>query len=284
MTIEDELKRKIVQEGFPLQRYCSFILQNNGWNVEEEYPVQWVSPPVRYISQKTIRTSGDIRAEYQYVAKGFGMRMCVSCKKQSSINWVFMRAMFRESEHFFPRLCAIQSPNEDYRNSWEYEYRFENKDWPELYSLCNIPTTLINRAENNEETDKILQTADNLHLQVSQTMDDDDVRPLSDILPINQIIYIPVIVTAAEVYVYDIDGKKFDVSDPNCVNVEKAPYLLYQHQLPISKQRRINNPHLGPQVIFDKLNIFVVHYKGFEKFLNIIRDQFALKTIGMPSN
>lgn len=279
MTFEPDLKKKIMREGFPLQRYCSVILQEQGWNVDEEYPVQWISLPQS--QYKTTRTSGDIRAEYQYVAKGFGIRMCVSCKKQSTINWAFMKAMFNESHHFFPRLCALKPTTDaDYRNSWEYEYNFEKNDWPESYHLCNIPTTLKGNS-NGDEPDKILHTSDNLHLEVSQTISDDTI-PLANILPLNQIIYIPVIVTAAEVYVYDIDVKNFDVDNANCINVEKVPYLLYQHRLPIGKQRLVNNPHFGEQVTFDKLNIFVVHYNNFKHFAQIIKDQFATKVIKLP--
>ncbi|MGB9002374.1 MAG: hypothetical protein WCC52_01020, partial [Nitrosotalea sp.] len=218
---------------------------------------------------------------YQYSAKGFGVRVCVSCKKQSSINWVFMKATFRESEHFFPRLCALRpTPEADYRNSWEYGYGFDNKDWSESYHLCNIPTTL-KRNSNGEEPDKILQTSDNLHLEILQTIGDDSI-PLANILPIDQIIYIPIIVTAAEVYAYDIDVKKFDVNDASCVNVEKVPYLLYQHRLPIGKQRLVNNPYFGEQEKFDKLNIFVVHYKNFEQFIQILKNVFTVKTIKLP--
>ncbi|MDE1765561.1 MAG: hypothetical protein KGI27_04695 [Thaumarchaeota archaeon] len=279
MTIEEDLKKKIMHEGFPLQRYCSTILQNQGWNVEEEYPVQWISPPQS--QHKTVRTSGDIRAEFQYVAKSFGVRICVSCKKQSSINWVFMKAMFNESDHFFLRSCALKpTPEADYKNSWEYEYSFRKNDWPESYPLCNIPTTLKGNS-NGEESNKILQAADNLHLEVTQTISDDSI-PLASILPIDQLIYVPVIVTAAEVYVYDIDFKKFDVDDVRCISIEKVPYLLYQHTLPIGKQRLVNNPHFGEQVKFEKFNIFVVHYKQFERFAKIIKEQFASKSIALP--
>jgi len=236
MMTEDDLKKRIMNEGFPLQRYCSSILQSGSWNVDEEYPVQWIPPPQSdpYKTSKIVRTSGDLRAEYQYVAKGFAIQMCISCKRQLSIDWVFMRAMFRESEHFFPRLCAIKSDSGDYKNAWEYEYSFENKDWPEPYSLCNIPTTLTDKSGKAPEVDKILQTADNLHSEVAQTISDDSL-PLVKIMPIQQIIYVPVIVTAAEIFVYDVDSKKFDVKEPNCIKVENVPYLLYQHRLPLSK-------------------------------------------------
>lgn len=284
MTNDTELKEKIMKEGFPLQRYCSIVLRNMGWEVDEEYPVQWISPPTSDFNKvnKTIRTSGDIRAVHPFVNKGFAIQMCVSCKRQLSIDWVFMRAMFSESNHFFPRLCAIKSESGDYKNSWEHEYSFENNKWSEKYYLCNIPTTIVDRTEKNRDDDKILQAADNLYFELSQSMTD-YVKPLDSFLPYSQIIYIPVIVTGAEISVYDINEKNFSVENSECVNIEKAPYLLYQHRLPISMQRLINSPNTGYPVTFDRMNIFVVYYKHFERFVNIVKEQFKEKEITLPT-
>jgi len=283
MANDAKLKEKIMNEGFPLQRYCSILLRNTGWEVDEEYPVQWNSPPTPDSRMnKTTRTSGDVRAVYPFIHKDFAIQLCISCKRQLSIDWVFMRSMFTESTHFFPRLCAIKSESGDYKNSWEYEYGFENNKWPEKYYLCNIPTTLTDRTGKNRDDDKILQTADNLYFELSQSMDDYH-QPLSSFLPYSQIIYIPVIVTGAEISIYDIDEKKFSVDNSECINTEKVPYLLYRYRLPISMQRMISSLQNGYPTSFDKMNIFVVYYKHFQEFVNTIKEQFKEKTITLPT-
>ena len=76
---EEEVKNKIMKEGYPLQRFCAKKLQSLGWTVNEEYPVEQTIPiswnPYGGIEGqlKSVRTSGDIRAIYQKPAKGFAV-------------------------------------------------------------------------------------------------------------------------------------------------------------------------------------------------------------------
>lgn len=287
MGYDEELKKKIIGEGFPLQRNCTWKLQKIGWQVDEEYPVLWISKPNVEGTSRTIRTSGDIRAEFQYTAKGFAVRLCISCKRQSEIEWAFMKATFSESHHRLLRLCGFPTPPPNKRkNGWEYSYDFETSSWPEQYPLCNIPTTLFDRKTNHKSIDdeKIIQTADNLYLEVKQTVKDDTIDfAYIDEIPFNQIIYIPIIVTGATLYSYDIDEENFDVANPSCINLKAVSYLVYQHRLPVDMQVWVGNPHVEEQMVFDRFNIFVVNYKEFDRFVKLVQNYFYNKQIQFPN-
>lgn len=282
MDSAKDLKHKISQEGFPLQRYCSWKLQRLGWQVDEEYPVLWTSRPDSQTS-KYVRTSGDIRAGFQYAAKGFAVKLCISCKRQDKIEWAFMNSMFTESSHALLRLCGFKNADKT-RNGWEYSYNFENADWPDSYHFCNIPTTLLDRERGgSNDGDKILKTADNLYLELKQTVKDDVITFGSiETIPYDQIIYIPIIVTGAVLYSYDINEENFAVNDSTCIDLKDASYLLYQHRLPIDMQTQVGNPHVDKFETFDRLNIFVVHYKEFERFVKLLQSYFEKKTIPHP--
>jgi len=269
---EEHIKDKIMEEGYPLQRFCAKKLQNLGWQVFEEYPVEQILPvydnPYGGIEgQHTqVRTSGDIRALHQNLTKGFCVCVCVSCKKQSEIDWVFMKEMFTENMHHMIRA------RKDGENVIDYVFDLKH-GLEENYPLCNIPTNLNYRKEKKRNENMISKTSENLYLETLQTYDDH--RPwLRDHAPYSQIIYIPVIVTAAKIYVYDIDETNFDMSKSDSINIDEVNYLMYQHHLPRSMHKNLGVLNTDDLFLLDKFNHFVVNYEHFEDFIKSLMKKF----------
>jgi len=271
--IEDEVKKRILQEGYPLQRFCAKKLQNLGWTVSEEYPVEQILPisnnPYGGIEGdfKQIRTSGDIRAIHPNVTKGFAICVCISCKRQLKIDWSFMKAMFSESSHTL--ITNVKTEN----NVIDYIFDLQDKlDDP--FPLCNIPTNLNHRKEDvPREEDKIVKTSENLFLETLQSVED-DVSWLRYDAPYKQIIYIPVIVTAAKIHAYDIDEKKFDISNTDSIDIQEVNFLMYQHHLPRSMHKVSGRVTPQEYITSDKFNIFVVNYQHFEDFIKKLMKKF----------
>lgn len=272
----DDVKKRIKNEGFPLQRFCAKKLQNLGWTVEEEYPVEQSTPvePNPYSHKETIRdvkrTSGDIRAIFPKPVKEYAVCICISCKRQLKIDWVFMKAMFREDVHIITKILK-DSPY-GYNS---YVFKLEDK-WDVDFPLCNIPTNLQKPNQDlPREQDKIIQTCNNLYLETLQTMEDYETSLIKNDLPYKQIIFIPIIVTAAKIHVYDIDEKDFDIEDEEAIKVEKVPYLLYQHSLPRSLHRYLfDEKNNDNEIIHKQFNLFVVEYQNFESFIQALMKKF----------
>lgn len=269
-----------MKEGFPLQRYTAKILQRLGWEVDEEYPV------LQEVSQEYFKTSGDVRALYSKKGSRFALRTCVSCKRQHNIDWVFMKAMYEENAHDFIRHCWVK----DYLKQDElkqFDFKFHRKDWKDgNYPLCNIPTNLIDRKGKRSDDDKIIETCESLYFEVLQSLEDDGSSFYSGkrkIGEIGQIIYLPVIVTAAQISCYDIDESNFGIEDTDAVDIKQVPFLLYQHRIPQHMQKYISsseNSNAGFQL--EKFNIFIVFYKDIEAFYNMLIGYFTTQTISMP--
>ncbi len=269
---EEHIKDRIMGEGYPLQRFCAKKLQNLGWQVFEEYPVDQTLPvygnPYGGIEgrQSPVRTSGDIRALHQKTAKGFAVCVCVSCKKQSEIDWVFMKEMFTENVH-----RMIKAKKE--RNVINYMFDLKH-GLEENYPLCNIPTNLYDRKNKKRDENMIVKTSENLYLETLQTCQD-HIRWLHEDAPYSQIIYIPVIVTAAKIHVYDIDETNFDISKTDSINIQEVNYLMYQHHLPRSMHKNLGVFSTeGGLFLLDKFNHFVVNYEHFEDFIKSLMKKF----------
>jgi len=268
---EEHRKKGIMDEGYPLQRFCAKKLQNLGWQVFEEYPVEQPIPVAHHPyggvagQFKEVRTSGDIRAIHQYLTKGFSVCVCVSCKKQSEIDWVFMKEMFTENVH------KMITAKKGERNVYDYVFDLKH-ELDENYPLCNIPTHLYDKKGKKEEN-MIVKTSENLYLETLQTFDDHRIW-LQDHAPYSQIIYIPVIVTGAKIHVYDIDENNFDISKTDSINIQEVNYLMYQHHLPRSMHRNLSVQNANDLNILDKFNHFVVNYEHFEDFIKSLMKKF----------
>jgi len=270
--MSEDVKKRIMGEGFPLQRFCAKKLQKLGWSVDEEYPVEQVVPPLGHPyyfmgGPKTrTRTSGDLRATKPYTAKGFALCVCISCKRQLKIDWSFMKAMFIENVH---RMIRNKKEANDVN-----KYVFRLNDGLDLnYTLCNIPTNLYQREDLPKQDDKIVHTSEHLYLETLQSTDDDHTW-LSIHAPYGQMIYIPIIVTAAKIHAYDIDENKFDIGNTNSIDIKEVNYLLYQHHLPRSMHLSLEDQQSEDRLILDKFNLFVVNYQHFESFIESLMKKF----------
>lgn len=271
---EEEVKKKIMKEGYLLQRFCSKKLQSLGWTVDEEYPVEQTIPvfwnPYGGIEGqlKQVRTSGDIRAVYQRPAKGFAICICISCKRQSKVDWGFMKAMFTENIHTVMSGVKYGESNVD-------NCIFDLRDGlDDRYPLCNIPTNLFNRNSSTpKDEDKIVQTSENLYLETLQTYDDYS-QWLRDDAPYNQMIFIPIIVTAAKILAYDVDETNFKIDNIDAIDIAEVNYLMYQHHLPRSMHRNLLIKNTTNTTILDKFNLFVVNYQNFENFIKSLMKKF----------
>lgn len=273
---EDDIKARIMQEGFPLQRFCAKNLQNLGWMVFEEYPVEQSFPLWSYAnysapeSHPMVKTSGDIRALFYYTPKQYAVCICISCKKQSKIDWSFMKAMFTENVH--PILTSKMGE----RNV--YEYRFDLQDsLDKPYPLCNIPTNLENRGNKQRDQDKIIQTTESLYLETLQSIDDYRSFLSDPETIVKQIIFVPIIVTAAKIHVYNVDESKFEIDNTDSINVKEVDYLMYKHNLPKSMQVKVGMKNFDDMHIMEEMNLFVVNYKYFDTFIKLLTEK--LKTI-----
>ncbi len=270
---DEEVKKKIMNEGYPLQRFCGKKLQSLGWNVHEEYPVEQLVPvgknPYSLPHEgKKIRTSGDLSAKYVNTAKQYAICVCISCKRQHKINWSFMQAMFTENVHHLIRLRK----DEDYVR--DYVFSLEDR-LDDTYPLCNIPTNLFQREDLPREEDKIVQTSENLYLETLQTIEN-DYDWLGGQAPYRQIFYVPVIVTAAKIHAYDVDETKFEIDKTDSIDIKEVNYLMYQHHLPRSMHRYLEIAETGNVSTLEKFNLFVVNYQHFEDFIKSLMKKFEV--------
>lgn len=282
----EELKDAIIKHGFPLQRFCTNTIHNLGGSVHEEYPVQQTDPITGSVNSqifkpRDIRTSGDLRATFDFVAKGFSVHIPISCKRKLNQQWVFMPAIYTESHHLFTRICK--------RNGKPpvggFDYMFSSRDWSTAYPLCNIPIDINTKPAGEERHDNhILKTSDNLYFEWMQTYEDDLRVFTKTDFPYTQIIYIPVIVTAADLYVCKLEGTSFKVDDSSLLKIEEVPYLLYLHNLPSSLQHLMRNSGVkDSDLILDKFYIFVVNYKSLANFIESLLAFFNKQPITPPS-
>jgi len=279
MTLpDDKIKERIMQEGFPLQRFCAKYLQNSGWTVFEEYPVEQIFPLHDHAnysasaSHDNVKTSGDIRALFYDMAKQYAICICISCKRQLKIDWSFMKAMFTENVH------PILSSKMDETNVHEYRFDLQDRlDKP--YPLCNIPTNLANKVNTPKEDDKIIHTVENLYLETLQSMEDYRLGMYEPDAVIKQFIFVPIIVTGASIHVYDIDESKFEIDKKDSINVAPVDYLMYKHNLPKSMQIRIWLKNSDNPYIMEQMNLFVVNYKYFQTFIKLLTKKFKTHTI-----
>jgi hypothetical protein len=273
----EDIRRKIMNEGFPLQRYTAKVLQKLGWVVDEEYPVMQSSVS---IEPEVIRTSGDIRAAYVHNNE-VAIRTCISCKRQHNINWAFMKSMNPEETHTLVRQCVVKDYLDQDRVQ-KYDFEFNGTKWKGAnYDLCNIPTTLHQRNKAKDE-DKIIQTCDSLYFEVLQSEQDDEPDLYAKTISSRQVIYVPVIVTAAQIHSYDVDETNFDVENADAVNITRVPFLLYQHRLPQHMRPILRGSSDYGQLQLDRMYIFVVFYEHVEEFYKGLMSSFASHDIPLP--
>ena len=274
-VMSEEVKKRIMKEGYPLQRFCGKKLQSLGWTVDEEYPVEQAVPvswnPYGLVEGelKQVRTSGDIRAIYQRPTKGFAICICISCKRQSKVDWSFMKAMFTENIHKL--ISGVKYSDGENIDDCIFDL---SDGLDEKYPLCNIPTNLFNRNENTpREEDKIVKTSENLYLETLQTCE--DYRSwLRDEAPYNQMIFIPIIVTAAQIHAYDVDETNFKIDNIDAIDIAEVNHLMYQHHLPRSMHRNLLIKNTTETTILKKFNLFVVNYQNFENFIKSLMKKF----------
>lgn len=284
---EKNLRERIMNEGFPLQRNTSKVLHSLGWLADEEYPVtqeiKWQGMP-----SDVVDTYGDLTALYLNEAKDYSLRTCISCKRQQDIDWAFMKSMNAETVHTFVRLCSVKDSEE--RDDFdEFDYRFHSdKSSGFSYSLCNIATNLIRRREQSRkgrDENKIQQTCENLCLELLQCIQDDRKTFLYHTDKSKQIIYIPTIITAAKISVYDVNEGDFDVADDKAITLdENIPYTLYCFRMPRNMHWSISLSDQNAPMNLDKLYIFVVYYKYTETFYRDLMRYFETADMTLPTH
>lgn len=266
MESKKDVINKASEHGLPLQRYCSLRLQSLGWDVNEEFPVTFEYQ--QGSSTKQIESIGDIKAEKIFEADEFAIEICIESKKRQGKDWVFLRELpKRELGSFsFVDLCRVNGGT----GISSYNIKFAN--WPG--SKLHIATGGLELESVNEakkEDDKIYATCKQLAFALRSVIEEDKENiQLEHELDIptkyEQILYVPVIVTGADLHILDVDDKNFSLKENTSVSGQKIDYLLYTFSLPKYLWINIDTPF--PERLFPirKMNAFIVNYTVIEQF------------------
>jgi hypothetical protein len=250
-TLNTIPKKIVDSSGFPLQLRIADIIKTSGyWKFPlEEHP--WRSSDGQ--SEGFI----DLITFHPYITA-----MVIECKRVRQTAWVFLIPEINPDEITTSRLWLSV-----YSNQWKAfayeEFHFMPKSYTSKY--CAIPGQEQGRRNSLEKTAaELIESVEALAYQESK-FDKIIPKPSSDFGRI----YIPVIVTTAELKVASFDPHKISIKDgsiPDDAEFTTVPSIRFRKsfssKINESKQDTLYNLHKEME-----RTVFVVNAENFDKFL-----------------
>jgi hypothetical protein len=254
-TLNSDPKKTVDSSGFPLQlRIASLIRSSVGWKFPlEEHP--WRSSDGQsegFIDLTTIDDS-DLTS------------MVIECKRVQQTAWVFLIPDTSPDEKTTSRLWLSV-----YSTKWKTfnynEFQFMPKSYTSKY--CAIPGQDQGRRNSLERTSAtLIDSVEALALQEGKLFEKSVSKSTSNFVRI----YIPIIVTTAELKVASFDPQKISLKDGFIPNdaytyIKTVPYIRFRKGL-TSNIKALNQDTLHKLHVEMERTVFVVNAEHFDKFL-----------------
>ena len=268
----NKMIREIDESGFPLQRYCAAVLHNLGWSVLEEIPVSIPNLGNNSVTQ-TIETTGDIHALGRIIGRN-AFNLIIECKRRQGKSWVFFRQLSKVKDDaiFLPEL------QDSTRRPIQYCVSIPGNLLAPAFPICSIGWEVglkadkepsEKKAPKNVVREAALQVwTATLATLLSSKKEMIEEANLGYDDGIDHSIYIPVVVTGAEIYDANLELENYKIGQLGG-DVRKLEYAILRANIPKHLIFDLESP-LPPgtdRSALQPVDIFVVNYSAFKGFV-----------------
>jgi hypothetical protein len=248
--------------GFPLQiRIADIVTNHPKWQIFlEEHP---------WSIEGNLKGFSDIIINHNYYE---AITMVIECKRVKQAQWVFLLPKLNPSLR--SHACLLYLWHDTGLKSYKW------RDWqadPTTYEsqFCAIPGQEQGRRNLLERTTaELIEAIDALAWQEYQIKKKQEAA----FVPLNRL-YIPVIVTTAELIISSFDPETISLKDgslPPDANFQKVPFVRFRKSLTNKPQSPISPPLPNSSQeahLTTERTVFIVNAEGFKSFL----DQFEIR-------